>query len=166
MGAGNQAKQRFPKALLLFLWIQGPGVARPVSHPCFVLVTHLHSAEGAGGEQRDDHRSAAVDICIPPTMMSVPHLLPSTLSLSLFYCCVYKMECSLYVYTRICLQCRRPGFCPWVRKIPYRREWQPTPVFLPGELRGQRSLVGYIPRGCKELDTTKWLTLSLLLHYV
>ena len=37
---------------------------------------------------------------------------------------------------RICLQCRRPGFNPWVRKIPWRRKWQPTPVFLPGEFHG------------------------------
>ena len=44
---------------------------------------------------------------------------------------------------RICLQSRRPGFDPWVRKIPWRREWQPTPVFLPGESHGQKSLVGY-----------------------
>ena len=41
-----------------------------------------------------------------------------------------------------CLQCRRPRFDPWVRKIPWRREWQPTPVFFPGEFHGQRSLVG------------------------
>jgi len=45
-------------------------------------------------------------------------------------------------------QCRRPkrhGFSPGVRKIPWRRAWQPTPVFLPGESHGQRSLVGYGP---------------------
>ena len=41
------------------------------------------------------------------------------------------------------LQCRRPGFNPWVRKIPWRREWLLTPVFFPGESHGQRSLVGY-----------------------
>ena len=40
-------------------------------------------------------------------------------------------------------QCRRHGFDPWVRKIPWRRKWQPTPVFLSGEFHGQRSLVGY-----------------------
>ena len=39
------------------------------------------------------------------------------------------------------------GFDPWVRKIPWRREWQPTPVFLPGEFHGQRSLMGYSPWG-------------------
>ena len=54
----------------------------------------------------------------------------------------------------VCLQCRRPRFNPWVRKIPCRREWQPTPVFLPGESLGQRSLAGYSPWGCKESDLT------------
>ena len=55
-------------------------------------------------------------------------------------------------------QCRRQKrhrFNPWVRKIRWRRAWQPTPVFLPGESHGQRSLVGYSPWGPKELDTTE-----------
>ena len=56
-----------------------------------------------------------------------------------------------------CLQCRRPGFDPWVGKIPWRRKWQPTPVLLPGESHGQRSLVGYSPRSRKELDMTEQL---------
>ena len=55
------------------------------------------------------------------------------------------------------LRCRRPGFDPWVRKIPWRREWQPTPVLLPRKFHGWRSLVGYSPGGCKELDTTERL---------
>ena len=42
----------------------------------------------------------------------------------------------------VCLQCKRPGFNPWVRKIPWRRKWQITPVVLPGESHGWRSLVG------------------------
>ena len=53
-------------------------------------------------------------------------------------------------------QCRRHkrlGFNPWVRKIPWRKI--PTPVFLPGESYGQRSLAGYSPSGCKEADTTE-----------
>ena len=50
---------------------------------------------------------------------------------------------------------QRPGFNPWVRKIPWRRKWPPTPVFLPGKSHGQRSLVGYSPWGHKESDTTK-----------
>ena len=64
-------------------------------------------------------------------------------------------------WSRICLQCRRTGFYPWVREIPGRRDWLPTPVFLPGEFHAQRSLLGYSPQCCKELDTTKPLRLSL-----
>ena len=51
-------------------------------------------------------------------------------------------------------QCERPRFDPWIGKIPWRREWQLTPVFLPGKSRGQGTLEGYSPWGCKELDTT------------
>ena len=53
------------------------------------------------------------------------------------------------VVKKICLQCRRPGFDSWVRKMPWRRKWQPTPVFLPGESHGQRSLAGCSPGGHK-----------------
>ena len=54
-------------------------------------------------------------------------------------------------------QCRRPKrnrFDTWVGRIPWRRKWQPAPVFLPGKSNGQRSLVGYSPWGRKELDMT------------
>ena len=47
----------------------------------------------------------------------------------------------------------RPGFYPWVGKTPWRREWQPTPVFLLGEFHGQRSLESYSPWRCQESDT-------------
>jgi len=49
---------------------------------------------------------------------------------------------------------KRYRFSPWVGKMPWRRAWQPTPVFLPGEFPGQ-SLAGYSPWGCKESDTTE-----------
>ena len=62
---------------------------------------------------------------------------------------------------RICLPCGRPAFSPWVRKIPWRREWLPTSELLHGELYGLRSLVGYSPRGRTELDKTERLTPSL-----
>ena len=55
---------------------------------------------------------------------------------------------------RICVLRRRPRFDPWVGKMPWRRKWKPIPVFLPGKSHGQRSLLGYSPWGCKELDTT------------
>ena len=60
-----------------------------------------------------------------------------------------------FTWQRICLQCRRPRFDPWVVKIPCRRAWQPTPVFLLRGSHGQRGLAGYSPWGCKESDTTE-----------
>ena len=54
-----------------------------------------------------------------------------------------------------CSRHKRCRFDPWVRKIPWRRAWQPTPLFLPGESHGQRSLVGYSPWGHKESDMTE-----------
>ena len=54
-------------------------------------------------------------------------------------------------------QCRRLGFNPWVGKIPWRRKWQPTPVFLLRKSHGRRSLMGYSPWSHKESDTTQWL---------
>ena len=49
----------------------------------------------------------------------------------------------------------RQGLQAWVEKIPWRRAWQPTPVFFPGEAHGHRILAGYSPRGHKESDTTE-----------
>ena len=54
----------------------------------------------------------------------------------------------------ICLQYRRPGFHPWVRRAPWRRKGQPTPGLWLGEFHGQRSLVGYSPCGQEEWDMT------------
>ena len=59
---------------------------------------------------------------------------------------VHEMQLSLYVYV-----------------YPWRRKWLPTPVFLPGEFHGQKSLVGYSSWGCKELDMTERLTLLLII---
>ena len=49
------------------------------------------------------------------------------------------------------------GFNPWVRKIPWKRKWQPTPVFLPGKLDGQRSMAGYRSWSCKRIGTASQL---------
>ena len=54
----------------------------------------------------------------------------------------------------------RCGFVPWVRKVPRKRKWQPTPVFLPGESHGQRSLVYYSPWGSQK----SWTQLSTHTH--
>ena len=62
------------------------------------------------------------------------------------------MEKNLTYKYRICKRCK---FNPWVRKIPWRRAWQFTLVFLSGESHGQRSLAGCGPQGHKELDMTE-----------
>ena len=62
---------------------------------------------------------------------------------------------------RVYLQYRRPRFDPWVGKIPWRRKWQPTPVFWPGKAHGWRSLVGYSPWGSQRVWHNR---ATLLLH--
>ena len=62
----------------------------------------------------------------------------------------------------VCLQCGRPGFDPWVGKIPWKRKWQPTPVFLSGKSHGQRSLAGYSLCNGKESDVTEHLSMHAL----
>ena len=64
---------------------------------------------------------------------------------------------------------RRHSFHLWIRKIPWRRAGQPTPVFLPEESHGQRSLAGYSPRGHKESDTAERMRMcapSLMFNFV
>ena len=55
---------------------------------------------------------------------------------------------------------KKSWFDPWFGKIPWRRAWQPTPVFLPGEFHGQRSLAGCNPWGHKESAMTEWLSVA------
>ena len=88
-------------------------------------------------------------------------------------CCVNHVPCSVisaagsivmsyqfcwwFRWWRTCLQWRRLEYNPWVRKIPWRRARQLTPVFLPGESHGQRSLMGYSPWGHKASDMSEAL---------
>ena len=88
-------------------------------------------------------------------------------------CCVNHVPCSVisaagsivmsyqfcwwFRWWRTCLQWRRLEYNPWVRKIPWRRARQLTPVFLPGESHGQRSHAGFSPWGHKESDRTRQL---------
>ena len=65
---------------------------------------------------------------------------------------------------RVCLQWGRPGFDPWIRKIPWRRKWQPTPVFLPGKSCGQRSQAGYSPWSRRVRHNPATNTLLLWVH--
>ena len=77
--------------------------------------------------------NSSVTVCILSRILSLKmHILPRWLS----------GKESAY-------QCRRCRFDPWIRKIPWRKEWQPAPVFLPGKSYGQRILAGYTPWSCR-----------------
>ena len=62
-------------------------------------------------------------------------------------------------YTHQCRGCRRQGFDPWFWKVLWGRKWQMTPIFSPGKSHGLRSLVGYSPQGCQELETIEQLSM-------
>ena len=64
-----------------------------------------------------------------------------------------------------CLQCWRPGFSPWIGKIPQRRKQQPAPVLLLGKFHGWRNLIGYSAWGHKESDMTEWLRFHFSFMY-
>ena len=69
-------------------------------------------------------------------------------------------ELPWWLPARTCLQCRRPGFSSWVGKIPYWKEWLPTPIFLPGVFHGRRRPAGCSRWGHEESDMTERLTHS------
>ena len=76
---------------------------------------------------------------------------------------VGRWDSQVAQWWRICLQCRKCRKCvfdSWVRKTPWRKKWQPTPVFLPKKSQGQRSLAGYSAWGHKESGTTEWLSIA------
>ena len=64
----------------------------------------------------------------------------------------------------VCRTHRKCKFNPWVKKIPWGRKWQLTPVFLPGKSHGQRSQAGYSPWGHKESDTTEKINTYTHIH--
>ena len=67
-------------------------------------------------------------------------------------CVTYRMGSPGGSVVKNLLQCRRHGFHPWVYKIPWRRKWQPTPVFLPEKSHEQRSQEGYSPWGLERVS--------------
>ena len=86
----------------------------------------------------------------------------STAAHIVIWLCLYLLWASLVPQMVKNLKQCRSGFDLWVRKIPWRRERLPVPVFLPGEFPGQRSLVDCSPRGHKKLDTVEQLTHNIL----
>ena len=69
-----------------------------------------------------------------------------------------------FIFLKGLRTCRRPQFDPWVGKIPWRRKWQPTPVYLPGKISWTE--VGWSPWGCKESGRAEWLAVTYILFLV
>ena len=114
------------------------------------------------GQERDHKRkwqslyfSTCSSTCFLALQIRDPVFLLCTWSCKL-WSSSYRLETQ-----RICLQCGRPWFDSWVRKIPWRKAWRPTPVFLPGKSHGQRGLVGYSAWGHRESGRTELVTLTL-----
>ena len=116
------------------------------------------------------HRYVCVCVCVCMVSLVAQGIIYSSILMLLFLkkCVCAKIYLLEYTYIwlpwwlswqRNRLQSGRPELDPWAGKIPWRREWLPTPIFWPGEFHGLRSPVGYSLWGCKELDTTEWLTL-------
>ena len=119
------------------------------------------------------HKSAIIEHTSPPSLASLPstdpipagyHRAPDWAPYAAQQLFRYIISLRLRAFpgsTRgkeTACQCRRHkrrGFDLWVRKIPWKRTWQSTSVFLPGESHEQRSLVGYSPWGHKESDRTE-----------
>ena len=107
---------------------------------------------------------SAPDIVLYRKILLLIHSLYNSLNL----CSIFNHKYFIFFYKKVCslglprwlrgkesaCQCRTHRFSLWVRKIPWRRKWQLTPVSLPGKSHGQKSLEGYSPWVTEESDTT------------
>ena len=108
----------------MFCWLSGSVL---FSWVCVLVLSHVHL-----------FATPWTVACQSPLSMKLP---------SQEYCSGLPFLSGLHCGSHgkeFCLQCRRPRYDPWVGKIPWRREWQPIPVFLPGKSRGPRNQAGYI----------------------
>ena len=147
------------------VYISGEGNGNPLQYSC------LENPVDRGAWQATVHGVARIghDLVTKPPPMVYTRLLRRHSGKESSCQCKRGKRCRFYPWVgkipwSRCLAesfhfCLR--FNPWVRKIPWRMKWQPTPVFLLGEFHKQRSLTGYSPWGCKELDTTEWLSTKL-----
>ena len=109
------------------------------------------------------HQLNKSQLCLPGIIFLVPFIILFFLSFTFYY--YISLSCrggggfpGSSVGKKSACNAGKPWFNFWVKKLSSRRDRLPTPVFLPGESHGQRSLAGYSPWGCKELDTTEWLS--------
>ena len=130
--------------------------------------SHLQPAPASGSFQMSQFftlsgQSIGVSASASVLPMNIHDWFPSGLTLGLttasthlfFVCFIYLFTYNFYLAGR-----------SLVARIPWRRKWQPTPVFLPGESHGLRSLAGYNPRGSKESDFTFTFNFYFILEYI
>ena len=119
------------------------------------MCTHTHSVTGL---QRQSSQKS-------PILVHIHYLsIPMFNSSWIYFCLISILGLPWWLSGKesVC-QCRRYRFDPWVKKILWRRKWQPTPMFLPGKYHGQRNLTGYSSWGCKRVRHD-WVTKQQHLH--
>ena len=143
----------------------------PSTHTCDSSVPVLRAEsspvaqEQAGEALAGRTLSSCWEILLPHSTPILSSVLKSPRTHSLHFWSprgLRSLDLGDYVKEPAC-QCwghKRQGFCPWVEKMSWRKAWQPTPVFLPGESQGRRNLAGYSLQGCKEPDTTERLSMQ------
>ena len=125
----------------------------PVCSDIFYLTTYLKVVVLSHSESM-----TAFNLCLCVWHRhGVGHASATTQNTTQKYCCFLGFSGGASGKEPGC-QCRRlktRRFDPWLGKVPWRKKWQPTPVFLPGKSHGQRSLGGYSTQSCTESDTTE-----------
>ena len=145
------------------------GAWRPINTRVYAQKVNLDQTFGPSSVQKQIYLQVFEDIVFPKKLQAwfakVCDIHPQSNPISYIYYQEIANLCRpLVAQTIKCLSAMwRPGFNPWVGKIPWRRKWQPIPVLLPGKFHGRRSLLGYRSRGCKESDTTE--KLHFLFHF-
>ena len=118
-----------------------PGIARLLlsfSSKNWLVMFGQNNNSITGSFQKDSKQEFFFPWRLGCTSSRIAHLFTDIFKLS-----IVDLQLSLWLSSKeSACQCRRCGFNPWVRKISWRRKWQPTPVFLPGKSHGQRSLSG------------------------
>ena len=136
----------------LVLWM----ILLPHSHRCIIfhLELTIHTARFIAHHSFLSTSSSAIrGSCFDSFVLS---LFSNVLLEGSAWWCIFRTNFPVDSEGRVCLQWGRLRFDPWVRKIPRRRKWQPTPAFLPGKSYGQRSLAGNSSQGCRVRHN--WMT--------